>query len=94
MLGQQVTQLLTDGVAVNSVASSPSSGNEDGSGASSGNTGGLGFGPAGKPPAAPIDQSDVAPSKLRRGVSSSDLRVTGVQVLITATRPLGYADIS
>ena len=86
MLGQQVTQILTEGVAVNLAASYPTSGEEDG-GASSGNTSGLGFGPAGKPPAVPVNLAKVAPSILRRDAPPSDLRVTGVQVLCHAIRP-------
>ena len=111
MLGQQVTQILTEGVAVDSSGNEPTSGEgESGSscdntgascgntgtscgntggglgfgpagesGSSCGNTGGLGFGPAGKPPPVPVNLAKVAPSRLRRDAASSNLRVTGVQ---------------
>ena len=94
ILGQQVTQILVEGVAVNSVASSPTSGDQSDGGASSGNTGGLGFGPAGGPPAVPADQSKVAPSIHRRDASSSGLRITGVQVLDKTPCSPDYTDIS
>ena len=72
--GQQVTRIIIDGVAGDQEASNPTSGgSNNGEGPSSGNTGGFGFSPN-NPPTPPAGEN------VRRDPSTSNLRITGVEV--------------
>ncbi|MCJ1311298.1 hypothetical protein MMC25_004969 [Agyrium rufum] len=86
LLGNQVTQILIEGQANNAAASNTSSGgNETGEGPSSGNNGGLGFGPGGGSPTPPSEMLVVAPSFQKRDVTNSSLRATGLEFAQNAT---------
>ena len=81
--GQHVTRVLIENVSTNPVVSNPASGgNTNGNGASTGssdNSNGFGFGPQGSTP--PLG-GQASPRFVHRDVSSSNLRITGVEVSI------------
>ena len=77
--GQQVTRIIIDGIAGDQEANNPTSGSSNnGEGPSSGNTGGLGFSPNNPPTPPPVGQT--SSRFVRRDPSTSNLRITGVEV--------------
>lgn len=78
--GQHVTRILIEGVESNSVVDNPTpGGNEDGNGMNGATSNeGFGFGPAGSTPA--LDNSTAARLLRRQSPSTSNLRITGVEV--------------
>jgi len=76
--GQHVTRLLIQGVQGNHVVTNPTTGgNQNGNGNANGNPAGFGFGPSANTP--PLGGNRFA---RRADTSSSNLRVTGVEVCI------------
>lgn len=77
-----MTQILIEGKKGDGAASNPTSGgNVNGEGPAAGNTGGFGFGPAGGPPPTPPGEQASA-GIVRRDPTTSNLRVTGVEVRV------------
>ena len=80
--GQHVTRVLVEGIDTNSAVSNPSAGgNNDGNGPATGNNEGFGFGPEASTPPLAGQKSRFA---RREDPSSSNLRVTGVEVRSTS----------
>jgi len=84
--GQHVTRILVQGVNGSSVVSNPTpGGNDNGNGPASGNNDGFGFGPeASTPPLAGQTSSRFA---RRQNPSTSNLRITGVEVSCSTFPP-------
>lgn len=78
--GQHVTRVLIEGVGSNYAVSNPTSGgNENGNGMNGmASNEGFGFGPGGSTPA--LDNSTTAQLSRRQSPSTSNLRITGVEV--------------
>ena len=76
--GQHVTRILTAGVGGNNAVNNPTNGgNDNGNGPSSGSNNGFGFGPGGSTPPLPSSMPRLV---RRQDPSTSDLRITGVEV--------------
>ena len=78
--GQQVTRIIIEGISEDQASSGPTStGNINGNGPASGNTGGLGFGPS-TDNTVPPPAGEGSSRFVRRDPNMSNLRITGVEV--------------